>query len=452
MLAHEEASAGGLQPLHLWLTGPPPYLPPYYSPSAPIHDMEVEEDSTPPLLSLPDHLLDLVLSQLQVKNGLRSTCRDLRLAVNARTSALAWSRPNNSRGRKLRARLSVALTAACPGIKQVDCRGQRADNPRLKFNLSSCPPSMDTLLCRYTQVRQLSPLAVTCAMLATLDCSNTCVSDLGPLSACTVLQTLNCSGTPVADLAPLAACAQLQTLNCSSTRTAGLGPLSACTMLRTLSCSGCQGVVHLGALSACTVLQTLDCSNTRVSELGPLSSCLMLQALKSRYNRVSELGPLAACTRLRTLDCSHCRMVSDLGPLAACKELELLSCRSCQGFTELGPLAGCTMLRNLDLSHTNVVDLGPLSTLAMLLELDCSGCGELAELGPLSACTALRKLNCRKTAVADLGPLAGCTALFELECTSESVPACAEQLHRLRALARDDGRVGILWPFRCPLE
>ena len=54
--------------------------------------------STPPL-SLPEHLLALVVSEVQGgKNGLRSTCRSLRLAVNDCTSALAWTPPRGLDG------------------------------------------------------------------------------------------------------------------------------------------------------------------------------------------------------------------------------------------------------------------------------------------------------------------------------------------------------------------
>ena len=77
--------------------------------------------SASPLLSLPGHLLALVVSSVQGgKNGLRSTCRSLRLAVNDCTSALAWTRPRGlDGGPVLHAHLPASLTGACPGIKLV---------------------------------------------------------------------------------------------------------------------------------------------------------------------------------------------------------------------------------------------------------------------------------------------------------------------------------------------
>ena len=175
------------------------------------------------------------------KNGLRATCSSLRLAVNDCTSALAWTWPRGlDGGPVLHAHLPATLTGACPGIKLLDCRGQR--DAHLDFSIESCPLSLHTLLCSFTQVQLLGPVAVRCTMLQTLDCSYTEVSELGPLSACTTLQSLNCCTTAVSELGPLSACTMLQTLICKDTRVSELGPLSACKMLRALDCSNCLWV------------------------------------------------------------------------------------------------------------------------------------------------------------------------------------------------------------------
>ena len=226
----------------------------------------------PPLLSLPEHLLALVVSEVQ-------------------------------------AYLPAALTAACPSIKILDYHGQKEDKPRMEISLASCPPSLHTLLCSFTQVRQLGPLAERCTMLQTLNCSNTSVAKLGPLSACTMLQTLDCSWTRVADLGPLSVCTMLQTLSCRHTRVAELGPLSAYTMLRTLDCSY-TGVAELGPLSACTMPQTLTCSHTKVAELGPLSACTMLRNLNCYgCGHVAAWAPCqhASCCRPLTTATLGCR-------------------------------------------------------------------------------------------------------------------------------------------------
>ena len=253
-----------------------------------------------PLLSLPEHLLALVVSKVQGgKNGLRTTCRSLRLAVNDCTSALVWTHWTRG-GPVLHANLNANLKGACPaGIKLLDCHGQR--DARLEFSFASFPLSLFTLLCSCTRVRLLEPLAVRCTMLRTLNFSNTMVSDLGPLSACTTLQTFDCRNCPrVSDLGPLSACTMLQTLHCSKTRVSDLGPLSSCTVLRILYCSNTK-VSDLGPLSSCTMLQTLNCSDTKVSKLGPLSACTMLQALWCSCESLPRQarGLQAVCPSLR---------------------------------------------------------------------------------------------------------------------------------------------------------
>ena len=89
--------------------------------AVPLPDMEEVSESASPLLSLPEHLLALVVSEVQGgKNGLRTTCRSLRLAVNHCTLALTWTRPRGlDGGPVLHAHLPASLTGACPGIKLV---------------------------------------------------------------------------------------------------------------------------------------------------------------------------------------------------------------------------------------------------------------------------------------------------------------------------------------------
>ena len=79
----------------------------------------MEAESAPLLVSLPDHLLALIVSEVRGKNGLRATCRSLRLAVNACTSALRLTTPS-AKGAWLTAPLPAVLTTACPGIRLLD--------------------------------------------------------------------------------------------------------------------------------------------------------------------------------------------------------------------------------------------------------------------------------------------------------------------------------------------
>ena len=252
-------------------------------------------------------LVSLVLSKvLGDKGSLRATCRGLRLAVNAWTSALTWTRPRTfatcRQTRALPVFLPASLSASCPGIRRLDCGGWLGDEPLLGVRLAALPTSIHTLICSHTNIQRLGPLAAW-TMLQTLDCSGTKVATLGPLAACTSLRTLNCSRTRVAELGPLAACTSLQTLDCSVTEVAELGPLAACPALQALDWSTTQ-VEELSPLTGCTLLQSLNCSRTQVADLSPLAACRSLQRLYCYDTFVEDVGPLvAACTSLVWLEC-----------------------------------------------------------------------------------------------------------------------------------------------------
>ena len=206
-----------------------------------------QEDGAAPLgllSQLSGDILEVVVSKVQGKSSLLSTCRSLRQAVHACTSALSW--------------------AGLGG-------------------------------------EELGPLAAFTS-LRTLNCGWSRVADLEPLAACMSLQTLNCSGTRVAVLGPLAACTSLQTLDCRYTKVAELGPLAACMLLKILGCSHTE-VDEMGPLAACKLLRTLDCSHTRVSDLGPLAVCTSLEHLSCCGTGVADVGPLVACPLLAGLEC-----------------------------------------------------------------------------------------------------------------------------------------------------
>ena len=214
------------------------------------------------LLLLPPEVLELVASKVVGKAALHSSCRSLRLAVNACTSQLTWSGPRlcvaaAGEGAPPYVTLHLAQPAAPLTLQLLNCSGQ-PDEPLRIHSLAGCPPTVHTLICSHTLVAELGPLAA-CTLLEELDCSSTRVAELGPLAACTMLQELDCNNTGVAELGPLAACMLLQNLKCSNTKVVELGPLAACTLLQTLNCSS-TGVTELGPLAACTLLQTIKCS------------------------------------------------------------------------------------------------------------------------------------------------------------------------------------------------
>ena len=189
---------------------------PPLAPSATDSTSPVKEDAPFLLLLLPPDVLVLVASKVVGKTALCSTCRSLRLAVNACTSKLTWSGGPRLRddddddvvaaaggGAPPYLTLHLALPAAPQALQLLNCSGQ-PDKPFRIYSLAGCPPSVHTLICSHTLVSDLGPLAA-CSLLHTLDCSNTKVAELGPLAACKMLHTLNCSNSVVAELGPLAA-------------------------------------------------------------------------------------------------------------------------------------------------------------------------------------------------------------------------------------------------------
>ncbi|MEQ5870213.1 leucine-rich repeat domain-containing protein [Sagittula sp. NFXS13] len=167
-----------------------------------------------------------------------------------------------------------------------------------------------------------------CDQLQSLDCSNTKVSDLAPLSGLNQLQSLDCSETQVSDLAPLSGLNQLQSFACSYTQVSDLAFLSGLNQLRSLDCSDTQ-VSELVSLSGLNQLQSLDCSGTPLSDLAPLSGLSQLQFLNCSDTQVSDLAPLSGLSQLHFLNCSDTQ-VSDLAPLSGLSRLQRLNCSGTQ--------------------------------------------------------------------------------------------------------------------------
>ena len=144
----------------------------------------IKEAAPSLLLLLPQEMQELVASKVVGKTALRSTCRSMRLAVNACTSKLTWSGGPNG-GAPPIVTLQLALPAAPLALQLLDCSGQHGKLLRI-HSLVGCPPTVHTLICSHTLVSDLHPLGA-CKLLRTLDCSYTDVAELGPLAAYTLL-------------------------------------------------------------------------------------------------------------------------------------------------------------------------------------------------------------------------------------------------------------------------
>ena len=125
------------------------------------------------------------------------------------------------------------------------------------------------------------------------------------LEKLTVLQSLNCSNTGVSSLEPLTRLTALQSLDCHGTRISGLEPLAGMTTLKSLNCSWTKAN-SLEPLADLAALQSLVCIQTKVSSLDPLAGLTALQSIECSYTDVSNLEPLAGLTALESLHCFRC--------------------------------------------------------------------------------------------------------------------------------------------------
>lgn len=157
----------------------------------------------------------------------------------------------------------------------------------------ACIPSeigaLTTLLrldCSNTQISDLTPLSGLRELIR-LFCSNTKVASLGPLQKLSALKILDFSNTPVSDLAPLSGLGALMHLDCNGTPVSDLTPLSGLNALTSLSCWKTQ-VSNLAPLSGLSALTELDCSNTQVSDLTLLSNFIELEVLQAQGLRIEK--------------------------------------------------------------------------------------------------------------------------------------------------------------------
>lgn len=171
--------------------------------------------------------------------------------------------------------------------------------------------------------------------LASLDCYDTHLSELSPVSGLSALISLDCGATAVSDLSPLSGLTALTSLSCTLTLVSDLSPLSGLTALSSLECSYIQ-LSDLSPLSGLTALASLDCSITEVSDLSPLAGLTALTSLDCRDTQVADLSPLSRLTALNSLHCWNTQ-VGDLSPLSGLTALASLVCMNTQ-VSDLSPL------------------------------------------------------------------------------------------------------------------
>ncbi|MEO6476320.1 COR domain-containing protein [Luteolibacter sp.] len=101
------------------------------------------------------------------------------------------------------------------------------------------------------------------------------------------LRALDCFNSHVGDLTPLSGLKSMQWLNCSWTR-----------------------IDDLSSLSGLTSLESLDCSGTRIRDLSPLKNLINLRMLRCGKTLVTDLGPLKSLVNLWSLNLLRCRITN----------------------------------------------------------------------------------------------------------------------------------------------
>jgi hypothetical protein len=117
---------------------------------------------------------------------------------------------------------------------------------------------------------------------------------IGTLDA---LRKLDCENTQISDLSPLSGLVNLTELWLDNTQVSELGVLSGLVNLTTLYLNNTQ-VSDLGALSGLENLAVLGLENTRVSDLGALSGLVNLEALYLDNTQVLDLRPIRVLRKL----------------------------------------------------------------------------------------------------------------------------------------------------------
>jgi internalin A len=162
--------------------------------------------------------------------------------------------------------------------------------------------------------------------LQALDCYNTKIDSLEPISSLSNLQDLNCSNTKIDSLEPISSLSNLQALDCYNTKIDSLEPISSLSNLEELDCSNTK-IDSLEPISSLSNLEELDCSHTKIDSLEPISSLSNLQRLDCSNTKIDSLEPISSLSNLQELDCSHTK-IDSLEPIIRINSNQALHIRA----------------------------------------------------------------------------------------------------------------------------
>jgi len=146
--------------------------------------------------------------------------------------------------------------------------------------------------------------------LPKLDCSNSKINTLLPLSLLTNLRMLQCNATQIKDLTPLQELTNLNGLILSFTPVTNLEPIIKLKNLTKLDISDTL-VYSLEQLKNLENLQVLNCSNTPIENLNVLSGLPSLHTLMCYGTNISSIAPIMKLPKLKRLYLSTNKISSD---------------------------------------------------------------------------------------------------------------------------------------------
>ncbi|MBQ6240768.1 MAG: TIR domain-containing protein [Firmicutes bacterium] len=221
-----------------------------------------------------------------------------------------------------------------------------------------------------------------CAVLKTINISETGVTDLSPLAGANKLTVLYASDTKVTDISPLASLTGLNTLVMNRTGVKTIDVEFQSLRLQVLQFADC-GITSMSGFENLTVLRDVDLSGNQLADISWLyKSAETLQTVRLAGNPLTDrLQQLSECKLIQVLDISGIP-VHTLWFAEEMTDLTEIYAKNCL-LTSIEQLSGKTKLKIADLSDNQLTDFNALSQFDSINgKLDLSN-NEITALSPI---------------------------------------------------------------------
>ena len=252
-----------------------------------------------------------------------------------------------------------------------------------------------------------------------LDISNKQFKNLEPLRKMHFLRKLNCSNSPISSLEPLTGLQSLNILDISRTKIKNLNGIEKLTNLTELKCTGLflesieplKGLINLvkldvsenelediSAVKDLINLKELDFSlNIKIKSIDVVKNLINLEKLsfaKIDAKNLDAVKPLVNLIHLNAFNTN----ISSLEPIRNHQKLIFLALDH-NKITTLDAIKDLRFLTHLTISSTNVTDISGLKNYQYLWVLDISSNPQITDLGPIHKLEYLKEFKCHYTKV-----------------------------------------------------